>query len=128
MIGPLASAIEQLRDLFSLGISGTFVWKPCRTFWISKLWQSVTQSCRLRLSKKYTYLVSFSHFRSFSVCKSASVSDFGLVQIISRLESQSSRCLHYFAALYRRTKEVAPGSAIFRGIFRRISQLKDNTH
>lgn len=25
------------------------------------------------------YLVSFSHFRGFSVCKSASVSDFGLV-------------------------------------------------
>lgn len=63
------------------------------------------------------YLVSFSHFRGFSVCKSVSVSDFGLVQIISRLESQSSRCLHYFAALYRRTKEVALGSAIFRGTF-----------
>ena len=53
---------------------------------------------RWHLSKIYTYLVIFSHFRGLSIRKSACVNVFGLVQIISRLDSQSK--LQMFTLFY----------------------------
>ena len=75
---------------------------------------------RSRLSKNVHLLVifNFSHLRSLSSRKRACVSDFGSVQKISKLDSQSK--FQMFT--------LFTGCIILRRTFRQISQLMDNAH
>ena len=115
-----------IRLLLSSSIA-YFVWKPAHfEFWTS--YGAAWHKAKIAFVAKYIpYLASFSHFRSSSNRKNASVVNvlFGSVQIISRLASQNK---FQMFTLFTGRHIGGPGSIILRWTFRRISQLWDNEH